>query len=400
MDGSSEPYKLEQVDYQTAVPPSALPPTKFKRRNDKGRQRRRLLGALGAVVLTAAAGYGTWWFLVGRHFESTNDAYLSADNVTVAPKVSGYVVSLDVQDNQRVHEGDVLAHIDPRDYQTAADSAAADLQNAEATAANIDAMLNEQQSTIAQAQAAIEADQAAITFSQQEMQRYGDLARTGVGSAQRSQQTQSDLAQKKAMLDRDRAALTASQAHVGVLQTQRRQADATIAAKQAALAQAKLNLEQTTLLAPVDGVVGDRTVRQGQFVQAGSKLMSVVPTDSIYLIANFKETQTGRMVPGQKVEVALDTFPGHDIVGTVDSLAPGTGAQFALLPPENATGNFTKIVQRVPVKILLDPKDPLVERIRPGLSAVATVDIRPLPAPSLAQVPVTAPKKAETQAKQ
>jgi membrane fusion protein (multidrug efflux system) len=387
VDGSSEPYQLEQVDYQTAVPPAALPPTKFKRRNDKGRQRRRLLAVLGAVVLVAGAGYGTYWLLVGRHFETTNDAYLSADSVTVSPKVSGYVVSLDVQDNQRVHKGDVLARIDPRDYQTAADSAAADLQNAEATAANIDAMLTEQQSTIAQAQAAVEADQAAITFAQQEMQRYSALAITGAASAQRSQQTTSDLAQKKAMLDRDRAAVQAAQAHVGVLQTQRRQADASIAAKKAALAQAKLNLDQTTLVAPVDGVVGDRTVRQGQFVQAATKLMSVVPTDRIYLVANFKETQTGRMVPGQKVEIALDTFPGHDIVGTVDSLAPGTGAQFALLPPENATGNFTKIVQRVPVKILLDPKDPLIERIRPGLSAVATVDVRPLTAPAVAQAP-------------
>jgi len=387
VDGSSEPYKLEQAEYQTVAPPIALPPKKLKRRNDKGRQRRRLLAALGAVVLVAGVGYGTYWFLVGRHFETTNDAYLAADNVTVSPKVAGYVVSLDVRDNQHVHKGDVLARIDPRDYQTAADSAAADLQNAEATAANIDAMLTEQQSTIAEARAAVDADQAAVTFAQQEMQRYSALAQTGAASAQRSQQTASDLAQKKAMLDRDRAALQAAEAHVGVLQTQRRQADATIAAKRAALAQARLNLDQTTLVAPVDGVVGDRTVRQGQFVQAGTKLMSVVPTDRIYLIANFKETQTGRMVPGQKVDIALDTFPGHDIAGTVDSLAPGTGAQFALLPPENATGNFTKIVQRVPVKILLDPKDPLIERIRPGLSAVATVDVRPLKAPSVAQAP-------------
>jgi membrane fusion protein, multidrug efflux system len=198
-----------------------------------------------------------------------------------------------------------------------------------------------------------------------------------VGSAQRNQQAQSDLAQKKAMLERDRAAAQAAQAHIGVLETQRRQADAAIAAKKAALAQARINLEQTTIVAPVDGVVGDRSVRQGQFVQAGSKLMSVVPTNRIYLVANFKETQTGRMTPGQPVSIELDTFPGKTIAGTVDSLAPGTGAQFALLPPENATGNFTKIVQRVPVKILLDPNNPLTGRIRPGLSATATVDIHP-----------------------
>ncbi|MBV8393525.1 MAG: HlyD family secretion protein, partial [Alphaproteobacteria bacterium] len=252
-----------------------------------------------------------------------------------------------------------------------------DLQSAQANAANIEALITEQQSTIAQAKAAVDADQATIAFSEQEQKRYGELARTGVGSAQRNQQATSDLAQKKAMLERDRAAAEAAQAHVGVLQTQRQQAAAAIAAKQAALTQAKINLDQTTIVAPVDGVVGDRTVRQGQYVQAGTRLMSVVPTNRVYLIANYKETQTGHMVPGQKVSVELDTFAGQTINGTVDSLAPGTGAQFALLPPENATGNFTTIVQRVPVKILLDPNNPLVPRIRPGLSATATVDIHP-----------------------
>jgi len=254
----------------------------------------------------------------------------------------------------------VLARIDPRDYHTAVDSATADLANAQATAANIDAQLKEQQATIAQAQAA-------VTFSEQEAKRYSDLARTGVGSAQRQQQTESELAQR-------RATLVATQAHVDVLKTQRQQSDAMIAAKTAALAQAKINLGETTLTAPTDGVVGDRTVRPGQLVQAGTRLMTVVPTERVYLVANFKETQTGHMIPGQPVSVSVDSFPGQTIAGTVDSLAPGTGAQFALLPPENATGNFTKIVQRVPVKIWLDAKNPLTARLRPGLSVTATVD--------------------------
>src|SRR5439155_386321 len=176
-----------------------------------------------------------------------------------------------------------------------------------------------------------------------------------------------------------RATLAAAQAHTDVLKTQRQQADAAIAAKTAALAQAKINLAQTTLSAPIDGVVGDRTVRPGQLVQPGTRLMTVVPTQSVYLIANFKETQTGHMTPGQPVSISVDSFPGQTIVGTVDSLAPGTGAQFALLPPENATGNFTKIVQRVPVKILLDPKNPLTSRLRPGLSVTATVDTHDRP---------------------
>jgi len=372
VDGSqSPPLKFDQVAHQTRFEPH-----KSKRTADNDRWRKRLLTLLAVFVLAAGGGYGTYWGLVGRHYETTNDAYLGADSVTIAPKVAGYVAELKVQDNQRVHQGDVLARIDPRDYQTALDGAKADLESAQATAANIDAQIEEQQSTIAQAQAAVDADQASVTFSEQEFKRYGDLARTGVGTAQRQQQSEADLAQRRAALDRDRAGLSAARAHTDVLKTQRRQADATIAAKTAALAQARMNLDQTTITAPVDGVVGDRTVRQGQRVQPGTRLMSVVPTDKVYLVANFKETQTGRMAPGQKVAVDIDSYPGQTIVGTIDSLAPGTGAQFALLPPENATGNFTKIVQRVPVKIVLDPGNPLAARLRPGLSVTATVDTR------------------------
>ncbi len=372
MDGSqSSPLKFEQADFQ-----SRFEPPRTKRTTDNRRRRRRLLTMLAAFVFVAGGGYGTYWWLVGRHYETTNDAYLGADSVTIAPKVAGYVADLKVQDNQRVHQGDVLARIDPRDYQTALDSATADLQSAQATAANIDAQIREQQSAIAQAQAAVEADQASVAFAEQEFKRYGDLAKTGVGTAQRQQQSESDLAQRRAALQRDRAGLSAAQAHTEVLRTQRRQADATIAAKTAALAQARINLDQTTIVAPTDGVVGDRTVREGQLVQAGTRLMSIVPTEKIYLVANFKETQTGRMAPGQKVEIDIDSYPGQPIAGTIDSLAPGTGAQFALLPPENATGNFTKIVQRVPVKIALDPGNPLTARLRPGLSVTATVDTR------------------------
>jgi membrane fusion protein (multidrug efflux system) len=362
VDGSqTPPLRFDQADYQTP-----FEPPKVKRTRDNRRLRKRLLAILAGAVLVAGAGYGTYWYAVGRHFESTNDAYLGADSVTVAPKVAGYVTET-VGDNQRVKAGDVLVRIDPRDYQTALDSATADLENATATAANIDAQIGEQQATIAQAQAA-------VGFSQQEFTRYNDLARSGAGSAQRQQQAQSDLAQR-------RATLAAAQAHTDVLKTQRRQADATIAARSAALAQARINLAQTTLIAPVDGVVGDRTVRVGQLVQPGTRLLTVVPTQGVYLVANFKETQTGQMHRGQSVTVDIDSYPGHPIRGTVDSLAPGTGAQFALLPPENATGNFTKIVQRVPVKIVLDPTDPLSAELRPGLSVTATVDTRTAPQP-------------------
>jgi membrane fusion protein (multidrug efflux system) len=361
VDGSSSPpLKFDQAAYQTSFEPPQGRPT-----SDNRRRRRRWLTVLAAVVLVCGIGAGGYWYLVGRFYESTNDAYLGADSVTIAPKVAGYVAEVTVGDNQRVKAGDVLSRIDPRDYQTAFDSATADLANAQATAANIDAMLKEQQATIDQATAA-------AAFAQQEATRYADLARTGAGSAQRQQQAQSDLAQRN-------ATLAAARAHIDVLKTQRQQAEAAIAAKTAALDQARINLSQTTITAPIDGMVGDRTVRQGQYVQAGTRLMSVVPMNAVYLVANFKETQTGHMAAGQPVAVSVDAFPGQTIAGTVDSLAPGTGAQFALLPPENATGNFTKIVQRVPVKILLDPKNPITARLRPGLSVTATVDVHDRP---------------------
>jgi membrane fusion protein (multidrug efflux system) len=200
VDGSSSPppEKFDQVQLQTP-----LGPHKAKRTTDNQRRRRRWLAMLAAAVLVVGGGYGVYWFLVGRFYETTNDAYLSADNVTVAPKVSGYVVELKVGDNQPVKQGDVLARIGPRDYRTANDTAAADLQNAEANAANIDALLTEQRSAIAQAEATVDADQVAIAFATQEVQRYGTLARTGVGNTQRNQQAEADLAQKKAALERD-----------------------------------------------------------------------------------------------------------------------------------------------------------------------------------------------------
>ncbi len=361
MDGSS-PVSLERIDVRES--PYRRPTGTEKPRSpvDNRRRRRLLLMALAAVVAAAAIGFGGYWYLIGRHYETTDDAYLGADSVTIAPKVGGYIAELAVSDNQAVRKGQVLARIDARDYQTAADSAQADLESAEATAANIDAQLKEQQATIAQAQAA-------VTFAQQELTRYADLARSNVGTVQRQQQAQADLLQKQ-------AALQAAQAHVAVLQSQKQQANAAIEAKKAALVQARINLGETSLVSPVDGVVGDRTGRQGQFVQPGTRLMSVVPLGSVYLVANYKETQTGQMTPGQTATISIDSFPGQQIEGTVDSLAPGTGAQFALLPPENATGNFTKIVQRVPVKIVLDPHNPLTARLRPGLSATVTVDLR------------------------
>ena len=350
---------------------------------DARRRRRRWLIAavVGAVLLIAAIGFAWYWFTTLRWQESTDDAYTQADAVTIAPKVAGYVSDLLVTDNQRVKAGETLLRIDPRDYQTALAQAQANVAAAEADIANIDAQLTMQQAQIKQANADIASAQASLTFSQQNYSRYAQLAQTGAGTVMQAQQTHSDLGTKQATLAHDQAVLTAANDQVAVLRTQRQKSLATLAQDQAQLEQGRNNLGYTTIRSPVDGAVGDRSVQQGQYVQVGDRLMSIVPMEkSIYVVANFKETEIEQMFRGESVDVTIDTFPGVDFKGTVDSLAPGSGAQFALLPPENATGNFTKIVQRVPVKIVLhDVPAQRLGQLRPGLSVVATVDLRSEP---------------------
>jgi membrane fusion protein (multidrug efflux system) len=234
---------------------------------------------------------------------------------------------------------------------------------------------------IAQARADITAAKANLTFSQQQYTRAYQLAQAGYGTVQAAQQAQADYLAKQAALEHDNGALAAAQKQIEVLGTQRGVAEANLKAKQAALAQAKLNLGYTDIRSPIAGAVGNRTAQIGQYVQPGQALMTIVPMGSrIYVVANFKETEIERMFRGEQAEIGIDAFPGTTLRGTIDSLAPGSGAQFALLPPENATGNFTKIVQRVPVKIVLnDQNSPIVGQLRPGLSVTATVDTRQTP---------------------
>ena len=362
------------------------------------RRKRRwwiIAAIVGAMLLIAAIGFGWYWFTTLRWLQSTDDAYTQADAVTIAPKVAGYVAQLNVTDNQRVKAGDTLLRIEPRDYQAAVDQANADVIAAEADIRNTDAQLTMQQSTIDQARADVTSAQAALVFSQQEYARYAALANTGTGTVQRVQQARSDLDAKQATLKHNQSALTAATQDLAVLKTQREKAQATLLHNQAALAQAKLNLGYTQIVSPTDGAVGDRAVQQGQYVQVGDRLMTIVPMGGgIYVVANFKETEIEQLFRGEHVDLTVDTFPGVHLTGTVDSLAPGSGAQFALLPPENATGNFTKIVQRVPVKIVLHhiPAERL-DQLRPGLSVVATVDLRTVPPESDRHTLVAAPAR-------
>lgn len=340
------------------------------------RGRRLLIGAAAAAVVAGSLYFGWQYWAVGRFQVSTDDAYVQADNTTIAPKVSGYISQVPVADNESVKTGDVLARIDDRDYQVAVDQAQANVGQARAAIASKQAALDIQQSAIDAARAAIAVDQASLTFAAQENRRYSDLAATGSGSAQNAQQAASRFAVATASVQRDQATLTSSLKQVDALKADLAQARATLDGSLAALHQAKLNLSYTTIRAPVDGVVGNRTLRVGQFVQAGTQLMSVVPIDSAYVIANYKETQLTHVKPGQAVDIEVDTFPGAVIRGHVDSIAPASGQQFALLPPDNATGNFTKVVQRIPVKIALEGEGALRGQLRPGMSVTPTIDTK------------------------
>jgi len=338
---------------------------------------KQALGSVAALAVVAgAAGFGWYWFETGRYVQSTDDAYVKADYTIIAPKVSGYISAVLVDDNQAVTAGQILARIDDRDFNTALAQAQADVANAEAAIRNLDAQLALQQSVIDQANADIASAQASLDFAKQDNARYQNLRDSGWGTVQRAQQADATLRSQNAQMQHNRAVLVAAQQQVEVLRTQRAQAETQVKHDQAIEQQAQLNLSYTTITAPIDGTVGARSLRVGQYVQAGTQLMAVVPLQAVYVVANFKETQLTHVRGGEPVTVAVDTFPGVGIHGHVDSLSPASGLEFSLLPPDNATGNFTKIVQRIPVKIRLDVTDPVVALLRAGMSVEASVDTK------------------------
>jgi membrane fusion protein (multidrug efflux system) len=342
--------------------------------------KRTALGTLAVLGLAAAAQYGADYWRTGRFMIETDDAYVQADNTLIAPRVAGYISAVLVTDNQPVKTGQVLARIDDRDYQTALRQAIADRETAESEIRSIDAQLQLQNSMIDQAASQVTAADAALRFAQEDHTRYDTLSKTGAGTTQAAQQSESLLVQRGAGMLQARAALVAARQQVDVLQAARVKAQAQLAHYRASEEQARLNLGYTTITAPEDGTIGARTLRVGQYVQAGTQLMAVVPLDAVYIIANYKETQLTHVRPGQPVEVSVDTFPDARIHGHVDSVSPATGLQFALLPPDNATGNFTKIVQRLPVKIVLDRDagghEAGADILRPGMSVEPTIDTK------------------------
>ena len=334
-----------------------------------------------ALVLAFLAGtaaivyYGHDYWVNGRYLETTDDAYVKADSTIIAPKVSGYIAKVLVSDNEKVKAGQVLAKIDDRDFKAALDQARADVAAAEASVRNLDAQLELQQPIIEQSTADVAAADANLKFAQEERARYDDLMKSGSGTIQRAQQTDAALRASNAQLQHAKSGLVAAQRKVDVLTTQRAQAQPSSNTRARSRSRPTLNLSYTEITAPVDGTVGARSLRVGQFVQAGTQLMAVVPLDAVYVVANFKETQLTHVRAGQPVELHVDSFRNQTLRGHVDSLSPASGLEFALLPPDNATGNFTKIVQRVPVKIVLDDHS-LTGLLRPGMSAEPTVDTK------------------------
>lgn len=339
--------------------------------------RRAILFFAGAFAILAIIIWVVYYLLVGKYYVATDDAYLAADSSMIASKVSGYVTNVAVHDDQTVHTGDALVTIDSRDYVSARAAAQADISAANAAIQNDMAQLDLQMAKIDSAAAMVKGDDARVAFAAQNQKRYSKLSSTGASTQQNTDQADTDFATAQAKLSADQADLKAATAQVDVLHADLAASQAKLAQANARTQQAELNLGHTQIVAPFSGEVGNKTVTVGEYLQPGTQIMAIVPLSRVYVIANYKETQIGNIAPGQSVSVVVDAFPNLKIHGTVDSIAPASGQEFALLPPDNATGNFTKIVQRVPVKIVLDLTDGEIGKLRPGLSVEPTIDTRP-----------------------
>ncbi|HTI19302.1 MAG TPA: HlyD family secretion protein [Trinickia sp.] len=342
-------------------------------RRAKPRKRPLLIALVVALGIAGGAWLAHWW-LVGRFVESTDDAYLRADDVAVAPKVSGYVAEVLVAGNQAVSVGTPLVRLDTRQYQASVDEAQATVDAREADLQHAEADLREQHAKVAQAQAEEQVARVALKRADDNVRRYAPLTATGAETAERLADFTSTRDEARATLASNAAAVRSAEAQIAATAAQIAQSRAQVEAARASLQQKQLDLRDTTIYSAIAGRIGDRTVRVGQFVQPGTRLLTVVPVQQLYLEANFKETQVGRMRVGQPATLHVDALGSVELHGVVDSFAPGTGAEFALLPPENATGNFTKIVQRVPVRIRLEAGPETQSVLLPGLSVTVDVD--------------------------
>lgn len=375
---AEQPQRAKQAPTTSPGPaPDSPDRAKTQEKTPSLRDRLRqhwLLASAGAVVLIAVLVGGLLYWLEARQFESTDDAFVAARSFSVASKVGGYVTDIPVTDNQHVKAGDLLARIDERDYRIAVGQANAQVAVSKANIDNVEAQIVSQQEQIKQAEAQLEQAQAQLQFSQEEFKRAEELVEKGAGTVQRQQQTRSDLQAQQANTERAKTAVSAAQIGIKTLQAQLEGARAQLAQSQAQLDQAKLNLQYTGVVAAQSGRVVKLSGAKGTFVTAGQSLMMFVP-DEVWVVANYKETQLRDMRPGQQVEIRIDAYPGRKLTGHVDSVQPGSGTAFSLLPAENATGNYVKVVQRVPVKIVVD-NWPADLPVGPGMSVVPWTKVR------------------------
>ncbi len=307
--------------------------------------------------------------------QTTDDAYVQADLTTVAPQVSGKIDRVLIADNQAVRAGDLLATIDARDFVVAVNVAKAQVTSAQASVASLQAQLVRQESTIQQAQATMDADSATLKLAQENRARYRNLASDGAGTVQALQQAEAQLSIQQASLGKNAAGLRGAQQQISILRADLEKAKAVVAQAQAAQEDAELKLSYTRITAPVDGTVGQKAVRVGGFVAIGKSLMEIVPLKDIYITANFRETQLAHLRAGQAAQIKVDALPGETLQGTVESLSPASGVSYSAVAPHNATGNFTKIVQRLPVRIRINPNQPAARKLRVGMSVVPTITI-------------------------
>ena len=369
----------EQVPSPPPAAPAPAPPPKPTQRPASSLWSRLAIPLLAVIVALAFVALATLRFdeWVGNAVvQTTNDAYVRAELTRLASRVSGEVLTVAVTDFQRVKAGDLLIQIDPADYEAQVAQSEAAVAAAQAVLDNLANQIELQYATIAQAEAARLSAEALEVEAKQEQERQQSLTQTEAGTRQRLEQAVAGLAKAQADVRASRAVIAAQQHQLEVLQGTRKQRAADLDATKATLAGVKLKLGYTRITAPFDGVVGERQVQPGDYVNIGTNLINVVPLPKVYVIANYKETQLTHVAPGQPVEITVDSFSREKLRGRVERIAPATGAQVALLPPDNATGNFTKVVQRIPVRIQFDDNQPLLARLVPGMSVVTSIDTK------------------------
>lgn len=346
---------------------------------EKKKRKSFVLPIVALALLGAGGWYGYNWWTDGRFLISTDDAYVGGDIAVIAPKVSGYVAKVDVVANQQVKSGDTLLTLDDGDYRNALEQAQAQLQTQQLSLARIDAQIAGAQASLQQAVAQKGSLDAALRGADINLKRATELQSKDVGTVASTDNAQIAMEQAKANLVAGEASVVSAQANIDLLKAQRKEAEGSVKTLELARDKAARDLSFTVLRAPYDGVIGNLSVQTGDLVSVGKRLASLVPMDDLYINANFKETQLAEIEPGSKVRVHVDAFGDHDIEATVQSISPASGSVFSMLPPENATGNFTKVIQRVPVRIVFSKEDLAKHRLRAGLSVVVDVDTRTAP---------------------